>query len=292
MRSNRLKTNLTCRIYRKAIGIADIDDIHTMISAWTRLERCYGTLDQLKSCQEQCQAALFAYNARIKASKFPKKKSNSTPSTKQPSKDKNVKGKTEGSKNVGKSNAGGGKSDDKNARAKHVNANVSRKHKLTDDHPASETKRPKFEPNANAGTHLHPVASSEKDAVTVFISNLPYEITADEIIAAYPELKIKTVDLMTSPNGRGRGFGYIELSSSDDVTLALSFDRRPINGRPAFISNVTRDKEKRAKFKYADAIETRKLFVKGLPIEVNRDEVEALFTEFGALKDVRLVTHK
>lgn len=46
---------------------------------------------------------------------------------------------------------------------------------------------------------------SMADAVTVIISNVLYEITTDEKTAAYPEPKIKIVNLMTTPNGRGRG---------------------------------------------------------------------------------------
>lgn len=283
------------RIYRKAIGVADIDDIHTMISAWTRLERCYGTLDQLKSCQKHCQSALQAHNDRFKASKFQKKTHNSSPAaTKHSSKDKpGVKGKSGDGKNA-RSSIGAGKPDEKQAH-KGVKSNDSRKHKLTADadDASSKSKRAKTELSAHGEQQRSQSApSSEKDAVTVFISNLPYDITADEIIAAYPELKIKNVDLMTSPNGRGRGFGYIELSNGHEVELALSFDRRPINGRPAFVSSVLRDKEKRQKFKYAADIELSKLFVKGLPHDVTKEEVETLFSEFGALKDVRLVTHK
>lgn len=128
--------------------------------------------------------------------------------------------------------------------------------------------------------------------MTVFISNLSYEITAEEVISAFPELKIKSVNLVKSPNGRGRGFGYIELTEPSEVQLALSLDRRLINERPAFISNVTRDKEQRGKFKYSEAMERTKLFVKGLPYDAAKEEVERMFGEFGALKDVRLVCHK
>lgn len=265
--------------------IADIDDIHTMISAWTRLERCYGTLDQLKSCQEQCQSALLAHSGRFKASKFPKKRAATSSSANKHTSPKD-KATAKGKANDGekaKRSGGQTKSDGKPS-------SVTRKHKLTSDTagPSVESKRAKIEPPAGP-THA---VSSEKDAVTVFISNIPYEITADEIIAAYPELNIKNVNLVTSPNGRGRGFGYIELGSSDEVALALSFDRRPINGRPAYLSSVLRDKEKRQRFKYAADIEPSKLFVRGLPHDVTKEDVETLFAEFGALKDVRLVTHK
>lgn len=35
-----------------------MDNIYVIVSAWTRFERCYGTLDQLKLCQEKCKERL------------------------------------------------------------------------------------------------------------------------------------------------------------------------------------------------------------------------------------------
>lgn len=77
-----------------------------------------------------------------------------------------------------------------------------------------------------------------------------------------------------------------------DVEKSLLFDRRPIKGRPAFISSVLRDKEKRNVFKYAECLEKTKLFVKGLSFATTKEDLETLFKEFGTLKDVRLVYQK
>lgn len=74
---------------------------------------------------------------------------------------------------------------------------------------------------------------------------------------------------------------------------SLTFDRRLINGRPTFVSSVLRDKEQRKKvFKYSEAMEPTKLFVKGLSFETTKEELEILFGEFGAVKEVRMVFHK
>jgi len=43
------------------------------------------------------------------------------------------------------------------------------------------------------------------------IYSLYFSITEEEIIKSFPELTIKKVDLIKSVNGRGRGFGYVEL---------------------------------------------------------------------------------
>lgn len=248
------------------------------------MERCYGTLDQLKLCQSQCQSALNVYNERVKGRNFRPDKSQQPRANANRHTPKDNKSKAKGKPNDARNNE---------KKAQNQQSLNPRKHKLTATEHGGAEKRSKFEPNANRNAkQTEPPSSSDKDAVTVFISNISYEITADEIIAAFPELKIQNLELPTSPNGRGRGFGYIELSSSDEVALALSFDRRPINGRPAFLSNVSRDKEKRPKFKYAVDIEPNKVFVKGLPSDVTKEAIEGLFAEFGAVKDIRVVTHK
>lgn len=84
----------------------------------------------------------------------------------------------------------------------------------------------------------------------------------------------------------------MKCKSQKDVEQALIFDRRLINGRPAFISSVLRDKERRKKFKYSDEMEPTKLFVKGLNFETKKEDLETLFGAFGDVKDVRMVVHK
>lgn len=53
----------------------DLDDLSVISSAWIRFERCHGTLDQLKLCQEQCLARLYqeqVQNTHKKRDKLPK----------------------------------------------------------------------------------------------------------------------------------------------------------------------------------------------------------------------------
>lgn len=67
------------RVLRKALATPDLDDLSVISSAWIRFERCHGTLDQLKSCQEQCAARLYqeqvqnTHNLRDKLPKSGKK---------------------------------------------------------------------------------------------------------------------------------------------------------------------------------------------------------------------------
>lgn len=73
---------------------------------------------------------------------------------------------------------------------------------------------------------------------------------------------------------------------------ALARDRAPIDGRPVFISELKPERDERKPvFKYSTSTESNKLFVKGLPPDKTKKDVEELFKEFSP-KDVRLVLKK
>lgn len=70
-------------------------------------------------------------------------------------------------------------------------------------------------------------------------------------------------------------------------------DRKPLEGRPVFVSKCDPDKNTRqVQFKYSTALEKNKLFVKGLPFSMSQEDLRKLFAEFGALKDCRLVANR
>lgn len=78
-----------------------------------------------------------------------------------------------------------------------------------------------------------------------------------------------------------------------EAKVALGKDRKPLEGRPAFVSKCDPDKSTRQKqFKYPTKLEKNKLFVKGLPFSLTVDELKDLFGKHGDLKDCRLVTYR
>lgn len=140
--------------------------------------------------------------------------------------------------------------------------------------------------------HENHIVDRSKDNLRVFVSNLDYNITEEELIESFPELSISNVNLIKSANGRGRGFGYLEFNSEDQVKIALSLDRKSIKERPAFISSVLRGKDERTAFKYSAELEPKKLFVKGLPHDMEKSELEEFFGKEGKIVDARIVVHK
>lgn len=285
------------KVFRKAVASPELDDLEVIVAAWIRFERCNGTLDQLKACQEQCAQIQsrarrsFGNNKQtfVKKNNFPQK-DGKNPFNKDATKKAPPTARDKKRKQPATS------STDENETVL-----IIRKHK--NDAPEGDVpqKRQKMDrPSGSANDHKKETAGNHeshsdpsKDNVTVFLSNLSYDLTENEIIAAFPELHIQNLNVVTGPTGKSRGFGYAELLSPREVTLALTFDRRPINGRPTFISSVLRDKEKRGTFKYAvDVVEPTKLFVKGLPHDASKEELQEIFGEIGAVKDIRLVCHK
>lgn len=277
------------KVFRKAVSSPEIDDLDVVISAWTRFERCNGTVDQLKACQEQCNLikskadyAARSRNQFERKRKFPLKEERK-PFSRDSNKNRAPNNREKKSKPAATSDTETVLYIKKHKAEDSINNDISQKRQKLDSKPYVNDQNP------NSGEHAIDPA---KDHVTVFLSNLSYDLTEDEIKAALPELHVQNINVVKGSAGKSRGFAYVEVLSPREVTLALTFDRRLINGRPVFISKVVREKEKRGVFKYAESLEPTKLFIKGLPYDATKEELEQLFGEFGQLKDTRLVCHK
>lgn len=242
----------------------NIDDFDAVMSSWKSFEYTHGTADQIRECHEILDKIIENYN-RLMASrtaKAPKRKP-----------DAEVESKIA----------------EKKPKKAFENADAKRpiEKKLVEN----RTMPKKMEVEEVKSSEPHHEYGG-KDDVSVFVSNLSYDTTKERVIAAFPELTIKDFTLVIGPNGQSKGYGYIELSNPSEVDLALKFDRRPIDGRPAFIARITRDKNTRAAFKYSESLELNKIFIKGLPFDTTKDELQILFGTFGKIKDIRLVTKK
>lgn len=245
------------RIFRRAIKVKNIDDFDSVMTSWKSFEHTHGSLDQIQDCYNVCDKIIENYNRFLKQTqaKAPKRKSHPEVSG-----EENERKRQRPNDSVGKKNA------------------FSKKPM---EQRRSETRKSTTERDPN-----------EKDHVTVFLSNLSYDVTEKEVRAAFSDLQVKNVDLVMADSGRGRGFGYLELSSPAEVEKALKLDRRPINDRPVYITKVLRDKNERGTFKYSDGKNESRIFVKGLPFDCTKEELENIFGKYGKIKEVRLVTRK
>ncbi|KAH0625642.1 hypothetical protein JD844_015234 [Phrynosoma platyrhinos] len=141
------------------------------------------------------------------------------------------------------------------------------------------------------------IHDSEKDSVTVFVSNLSYNMaepgaTLKELFSTCGE--VVEVRPIFNNKGNFRGYGYVEFKEEKAALEALKLDRRNVDGRLMFVSPCV-DKTKHPGFKvfrYSTALEKHKLFIAGLPFSYTKEELEELCKSHGNVKDVRLVTNR
>ena len=137
-------------------------------------------------------------------------------------------------------------------------------------------------------------ASTEEK--TIFVSNLDFGVEESQIrefLSSSP-VNVVEVRLIKTPAGKSKGFAYVELHSVDQVEILLKRDRDPIHGRPVFISKCKSEKNQGQghEFKYKVGLEKNKVFVKGLPLSMTKEELESVFSQYGKLKEVRMVTYR
>lgn len=263
------------KVYRKAIGAVGLNDPETLAAAWMRFERCNGSLDQLTNCQEHCMSMIQAYYKSLEQQRYQKGR-----------RTESDQGESSKKKNLKRPHDKPQSFNEEETLKKQSNSTIGTPiTKKRDTSLEDTTKRIRLD-------EPKPVDTSS-DTKRLFFSNLCFDATEDQIKATFPELRFKSLELVHGSSGKSRGFGYAEFETEQDVKNALSFDRRPLDGRPVFISSLARDKSSRPnKFKYSEKFEPNKLFIKGLPFEATQEDVSKLFEPYGKLKDVRLVYYR
>ncbi|KAF8374685.1 sart-3, partial [Pristionchus pacificus] len=127
---------------------------------------------------------------------------------------------------------------------------------------------------------------------TVFVSNLDFRSTEEQI----REVLDGVVEVRLLHRGMSKlhkGYGYVDVENEDAFREALKQDRVLIKGRPMYVSECKAENEKRdASFKYATSLEKNKLFVKNVHFDATIEQINSVFSQFGPVKEVRVVTHK
>eukprot|EP00123_Amoebidium_parasiticum_P017282 comp23784_c0_seq1/m.41268 comp23784_c0_seq1/g.41268 ORF comp23784_c0_seq1/g.41268 comp23784_c0_seq1/m.41268 type:complete len:885 (-) comp23784_c0_seq1:484-3138(-) len=133
--------------------------------------------------------------------------------------------------------------------------------------------------------------TEENQACTVFVKNLLYAVTEDELAAFFSKVgEVKEVRLVRSAQGRSKGYAYVEFATPEPVEAAVALDRTLMGDRPMFIDRCQEQAEKRTHFPIGEDPST--LFVAGLPKDYTKEQVENLFKPYGALRQVRMGTSK
>lgn len=83
--------------------------------------------------------------------------------------------------------------------------------------------------------------------MNIYVGNLTYEVTGEELQAAFSQYgKVDTARVATDRDtGRARGFGFVEMSSKPEAEAAiLAMNGKDFKGRPLTV-NEARPREAR-----------------------------------------------
>ena len=75
--------------------------------------------------------------------------------------------------------------------------------------------------------------------MNIYVGNLPYTITEDELRSAFERHGLVTSAkiVMDRETGRSKGFGFVEMPEQDEAEAAVkALDGAPLNGRPARVN--------------------------------------------------------
>jgi len=132
-----------------------------------------------------------------------------------------------------------------------------------------------------------------KKLSTVFLSNLDFEVDEDNIASILESSgKIEEVRLVKHPNGKSKGYAFVQFSNPDEAEHAKGRDNELVKGRPMYISECDPERKKGPVFKYSTGLDKKKLFIKGLDASVTKEDLTELFSTYGELSDIRLVTYR
>ncbi|CDS41644.1 squamous cell carcinoma antigen [Echinococcus multilocularis] len=153
------------------------------------------------------------------------------------------------------------------------------------------------------------VHDPSKDDQTVFVSNLPFSTTEEELKSIFAKCgELVSIRLVRDYAGKSKGFGYIEFADASSVPAALKLDRLPIGsgsgdsvgsstsggigGRPMFVSVCDTNRSKSV-FAYKTGVpEPNKLFVRNLDKVTTEEALRTFFGKHGRVTSVRIVTFR
>ncbi|KAJ2488900.1 Nucleolar protein 13 [Coemansia sp. RSA 2050] len=185
----------------------------------------------------------------------------------------------------------------------------------SDDEAATATKakgnkKKKSSKDAKAGEKP---ASKKHSEWGVWIGNLPYSVTREEIIEFFKPCggQITRINL-PKQDGKIRGFAYVDFDSQAPVNLALAYSEQTMGGRAVLIKNASDYAKTGMPSRVAPAISNSAqkgpsaksgkqaarpekppsptLFVGNLGFDVTKSDLKAIFRQFGEIVGVRVAT--
>ncbi|KAJ1818792.1 Nucleolar protein 13 [Coemansia sp. RSA 2675] len=175
---------------------------------------------------------------------------------------------------------------------------------------AKSSKKKKSSKDAKAGEKP---ASKKHSEWGVWIGNLPYSVTREEIIEFFKPCggQVTRVNL-PKQDGKIRGFAYVDFDSQAPLNLALAYSEQTMGGRAVLIKNASDFAKTGMPSRVAPAISNSaqkgpaaksgkqsarpekppspSLFVGNLGFDVTKSDLKTIFRQFGEIVGVRVAT--
>ncbi|KAI9333551.1 hypothetical protein BDR26DRAFT_603353 [Obelidium mucronatum] len=154
---------------------------------------------------------------------------------------------------------------------------VSKKRAAAEDDDASPPKKQQ-------------AVSSNDEPKTVFVGNLSFNADEDTISEHFSVCgEVVSVRIINGPDGRKKGFGYVEFADSEAAKKALELADSEIDGRAIRVDLSQPKPERKPEQKSAPA---DTLFVGNLSFDASEDGLKGIFAEHGEVTSVRIPTDR
>lgn len=244
-------------MYQIASKVNKIDDIEGIQAAWKRYECIFGNSDQIgfNAAKLTTDAEAYEWKMRIAAG------GNQLPGKHQ----KNWSHRPKSSAN-------------ERNRMPRRPSRLSGKEK----HEKRKRRRARKQQNPN------PSSQDELDRRSVRMSNLPYNATTSDIYLIFPDLKIQSITL--NIRRRRLAFALVVLEDEANVRKAVAFDRRRMNQRPIFITEILHNRIDRiARREY---YRLTRVLVTGVPRDTSRIVFKRKFDYFVGIVDFTMIENR
>eukprot|EP00611_Tribonema_gayanum_P017775 TRINITY_DN3063_c0_g1_i1.p1 TRINITY_DN3063_c0_g1~~TRINITY_DN3063_c0_g1_i1.p1 ORF type:complete len:380 (+),score=107.75 TRINITY_DN3063_c0_g1_i1:75-1214(+) len=151
------------------------------------------------------------------------------------------------------------------------------------------------------------VAAPEGDGCKLYVGNLGYDTTADQLESRFAEYgTISDLTVVTDRDtGNSRGFGFITYSSAAEAAAAAdNLDGAEVDGRTIRV-NISRPRAERNTFSEGGgnnfrsgggggdaAVDSSKLFVGNLGWDTTSEDLQQAFAQYGDVVDAKVVTDR
>lgn len=123
---------------------------------------------------------------------------------------------------------------------------------------------------------------------TIFVSNLQFATTEADLKQTFASCgDVTNVHVIKDTKWKMKNFAYVEFSSPSAIDAALAMDRRSMSGRPMFIDRYGKEGLTKSRPKYPVTTDKNTVFVSNLAFAATPEEVEEIFKQYGAVKEVR-----